>query len=146
VGAALRGGLPRDPWEQLREGAILVSREFLDRIKKLTLRAVRGAGHRVERVNRTRTTLEQVRRAVEQVKDEPWAQFATRHGDCGRDMFLWLGRRYCGASLPELAAAAGALNASAASEAVRRLQRRLPKDRALVKQLTKARQILKMET
>ncbi len=41
------------------------------------------------------------------VKCEPWETFRDRHGDRGRDLVLFLGRRVCGLKLKELAREAG---------------------------------------
>lgn len=46
-------------------------------------------------------------RCVEQDKGERWADFRERHGDSGRDLVLYLGRRVSGLKLKELAAAMG---------------------------------------
>jgi hypothetical protein len=43
--------------------------------------------------------------AVEQVKGRQWAEFRDQYGDTGRDMALYLGRRWCGMKLAELAEA-----------------------------------------
>ena len=43
-------------------------------------------------------------KVIERLKAEPWAKFADRHGDWGRDLALYLGRELCGLTLPELGA------------------------------------------
>jgi putative transposase len=140
---ALRRGLPRSPWEQVRDG-VLGAAEFVQKVKREALQAVRGERRHVQQVLHGRCGLEEVRKAVEQVKGERWAQFAERHGDTGRDLFLWLGHRYCGASLGELGAAAGGMSVSAVNEALRRIRQRMLKDRALARQVARARQKCKM--
>ena len=52
-------------------------------------------------------TLSEVIASVEKVKGERWVEFRDRHGDSGRDLVLYLGRRRCGLKLQELAGAAG---------------------------------------
>jgi hypothetical protein len=91
-----------------------------------------------------RPGLEEMRRAVEEVKEEPWERFAGRHGDAGRDIFLWLGHRHFGASLRELGAAAGGMSASAVNQALRRVRDRMLKDRSLVRQVAAVRQKCKV--
>ena len=86
---------------------------------------------------------EAVRRAVERVKGERWEEFAGRHGDSGRDLFLWLARRHTGRSHAELGGEAGGLKPGAASEAVRILERRLSTDRSLARQAKSAEQFLR---
>ena len=65
-----------------------------------------------------------VSRAVAAAKGEPWDAFRDRHGDDGRDMALWLGRRHCGLTLAELGVAVGGVGAAAVGSAVRRMERR----------------------
>lgn len=141
VEEALRQGLGRSPWDEVIEGAVLGTVSFLNGIKK-RLRAMRGERHRVERATAARLSVEDVRRAVEQVKGERWEKFATRHGDSGRDIFLWLARRHCGLAFALLGSTAGGMSASAASEATRRVQSRLAKVRKLAEEIKAARQIL----
>ena len=86
-----------------------------------------------------------MRQAVEAAKGECWEQFAGRHGDNGRDVFLWLARRHSGKTLAQLGAAASGMSSSAASEAVRRTQRRLTQDSSLAELILKTRQILNVE-
>ena len=57
------------------------------------------------------------------VKGEKWKAFCDRHGDWGRDLALWYGRRYAGLQLWELGERAGGLDYSATSEAIRYFER-----------------------
>ena len=57
---------------------------------------------------------------VAQEKGEFWEQFRDRHGDWGRDVALWLGRRHCGLTLQELGHAAGGVSYPAVGQAVRK--------------------------
>jgi putative transposase len=126
VEQAVREGLARSPWEGVWENAVLGGKAFMAAIRQ-KVKAVRGERHRLDRTMAKRPKLEQVRQVVERIKREPWEQFAQRHGDSGRDMFLWLARRGCGVTLVELGAACAGMSDRAVSEAVRRVQRRLPK-------------------
>ena len=141
VEAGVRGGLERNPWENVRESAVLGSARFLEKIRT-RIKALRGEKHRMRRLG-TLVSVEAVRRAVERVKGERWEEFAGRHGDSGRDLFLWLARRHTGRSHAELGGEAGGLKPGAASEAVRILERRLSTDRSLARQAKSAEQFLR---
>ncbi len=90
---------------------------------------------------------ERVAEAVAEWKGEPWNAFRDRHGDDGRDLALWLGRRHCGMTLPELASAVGAASAAAVGEAIRRMDRRCQADARLRRCLRQIEdQLLLIET
>ncbi len=76
-----------------------------------------------------RPGLEVVIAAVERVKGEKWDEFRDRHGDRGRDLVLYLGRRLCGLKLKELAAAVGLPNYSVVATNTKRYKQRLQSDR-----------------
>lgn len=142
VEAAVRGGLERSPWENVREGAVLGAASFLAKIK-VKLKVLRGEKHRIRRVTGL-LPLGEVRRAVERVKAERWQSFVSRHGDWGRDLVLCLARRHCGLTHAELAAQTGGINAAAVTEAVRRMERRLHADQVLRGKAAKALQMLEI--
>ena len=90
----MREGLEKSLWEALKEQVALGSAEFLNALRKHVRgdeQEQRGARRLVEK----RLGLEAVIVAAEQVKGEKWDQFRDRHGDRGRDMVLYLGRRVC---------------------------------------------------
>ncbi len=68
--------------------------------------------------------------AVEKIKNEPWDDFASRHGDWGRDLALYVGRLRCGLTLKELGAYSG-MNVQAVSQAVMRIGKRLKREKEL---------------
>ena len=74
----------------------------------------------------------EVVKAVESAKGEPWAAFADRKGDWGRDVALHVGRMRCGLTLGELGGHAG-MNVLAVSKAVTRLGVRLETDKPLLR-------------
>jgi len=91
--------------------------------------------------------MEQIVRVVEGVKGERWEAFRDRHGDWGRDLVLYLGRRHGGLRLMELGRAAGHMDYAAVSAAVQRLTRRLRTDKALAAKARQAKgDLLKVET
>ena len=60
---------------------------------------------------------------MERVKGERWPDFRDRHGDWGRDLALWLARHRAGLTLRQLGKAAGGMDYSAVSEAIRHFER-----------------------
>ncbi len=75
-----------------------------------------------------RVSWEQIVGAVEAVKGEAWATFRDRHGDWGRDVALWLGRRLGRLTLRELAQRAGGVDYTTAGVAFSRIARRLTRE------------------
>ncbi len=131
---AVRDGLMERPWERLLGGVVLGTQAFAER-----LRANLQGNSREQPALRqltTAVTWEQIVRAVELVKGEPWEQFRDRHGDWGRDAALWLGRRAGRISLRELAEVMGGLDYCAASAAVSRFGRRLAQDPKLARTIS----------
>jgi hypothetical protein len=61
---------------------------------------------------------------VEQLKGENWESFVNRHDDWGRELALYAGRFYCGATLPELGRAVGA-TPQAVGQSLARSKRKL---------------------
>ncbi|MBI4659898.1 MAG: transposase [Verrucomicrobia bacterium] len=135
VEAAAREGLEKSPWEEVQEQMVLGSQEFLTRLlgRKASTRRDSKAG---------RPDLASVIACVEEVKAEKWEEFRERHGDEGRDLVLYLGRRECGLTLNALAKAAGMGGDASVAVALKRFEDRLMHDRAKQKHLERARQLL----
>ena len=124
VEEAVREGLGKSPWEQLKEQVVLGGEEFLETLR----RQVKGdpwEQRAARRLASARPGLEQVIRCLEKLKGEQWTEFRDRHGDSGRDLVLYLGRRVCGLPLKELATAAGVGDYAAVGMAVARFEKRL---------------------
>jgi chromosomal replication initiation ATPase DnaA len=84
-------------------------------------------------------------RVIEQVaeaKGEPWDRFRDRHGDWGRDMALWLGRRHCGLTQAEWGQAVGGMAYPAVGHAVRRVESKRQSDGDLARLLSRLEQQL----
>jgi len=79
----------------------------------------RGAKRLVEE---KRPGLAAVIAAVQKIKGEKWNAFRDRHGDRGREMVLYLGRRVCGMKLAELAAAVWLRNYAVVATCVKRYE------------------------
>jgi hypothetical protein len=59
-----------------------------------------------------------------------WKSVAERHGDLGRDLALYLGRRYAGLSLRLLVGETGIWTCQTAAQAIWRMLSRIEKDPA----------------
>lgn len=70
-------------------------------------------------------------RAEEEARGEKWEEFAGRHGDAGLAMALYVARRCTGLTLRALGEAAGGMDYTAASMAVKRFEQRLLKEKPL---------------
>ena len=84
-----------------------------------------------QREMRKRWPFEDVVRKVERIRGESWAEFRDRHGDWGRDLALWAGRKYCGMTLKELGGATGGIDYTTAAMAIQRLCARSVKCREI---------------
>jgi hypothetical protein len=138
---AVREGLEKSPWETLKEQVVLGSAEFLNALRKHVRgdeQEQRGARRLVEK----RLGLKAVIAAVEQVKREKWDEFRDRHGDRGRDMVLYLGRRVCGMKLVELAEAVGLRNYAVVGTNARRYEQGLQRDRTEQVRMREVTQLL----
>jgi len=82
---------------------------------------------------RPRSSWPEIVFAIEQVRGEPWKDFAHRHGDFGRDLALYLGRRLGGLTLSALGKLAAGMNVMAVSLAVKRFARKIETDKQLRK-------------
>ena len=113
------------PWEHVIGQAVLGTKRFAQKLS-----GVAGRKGRERKRIGGRPTLDEIIRSVEKVRGERWEQFRDRHGDCGRDLVLHLGRKKGGLGIRTLAEAAGIEYMSAAT-AIRRFSERAEKDRAL---------------
>lgn len=129
VESAVREGLGKSPWEELKEQVVLGGEAFLERVRgsvKGNPREQRGA----RRLGASRVSLAEVIARVEKIKGEKWEEFRDRYGDSGRDLVLYLGRRECGLTLNQLAQAAGMEGYKAVASAIKRYEDRLRTSRA----------------
>ena len=126
VEAAVREGLEKSPWEEVREQVVLGSREFVTRLR--SGKAIEREKQTVQRLARARPDFARVVASVEKVKGEKWAAFRDRHGDSGRDLVLYLARKEGGLKLEELARAAGMKGDASVAVSLRRYAARLDRD------------------
>ena len=129
VEQAVREGLEKSPWEDLKEQVLLGGAQFLEKLRKDVRGEAKEQGA-ARRLAAVRPTVAEVIASVERVKKLSWAEFRDRHGDSGRDLVLYLGRRVCGAKLKELAEVAGLKDYSAVALAVKRYEERLRRNSA----------------
>jgi hypothetical protein len=131
--------LDRSPWEELKEQVVLGGEEFLN--------GLQVSGDKEEQRAARRLAIERpgwadVIKSVERVKGEQWKEFRDRHGDSGRDLVLYLGRRACGMKLSELAEAAAVGSYAVAAMAVRRYESELKRSSQEREQLLRVTQLL----
>jgi putative transposase len=138
VELAIREGLRKSPWEEVKEQVVLGGIEFLGELRQ----HISGDGReqrRAKRLAAERPGLEAVIACVEQVKGKKWDEFKERYGDSGRDLVLYLGRKVCGLKLRELAERIGLKDYAVVAMGVRRYEARskgLGKDRKELQQIT----------
>jgi hypothetical protein len=121
-------GLEESLWSNLRWGLVLGGERFA---RKVQARLKVGRESSGRRAVRGRQSWGQVVRAVERERGEKWAEFAPRRGDPGLALALYVGRRCTGLTLRALGEAAGGMDYNAVGMAIKRLERRLTKDRSL---------------
>lgn len=144
VEGAVREGLGKSPWVHLKEQVVLGGEQFLEELRKHVSGDAREQGA-ARRLATARPTVAEVIRGVERVKGERWAEFRDRHGDSGRDLVLYLGRRVCGLKLKELAGVAGMTDYSAVALAIKRFEERLQRSKAEQEQLKRVCQLSNVE-
>ena len=125
----MREGLEKSPWEDLKEQVVLGEEQFLEKLRKDVRGDAREQGA-ARRLAVVRPTVVEVITSVQRVKKLRWAEFRDRHGDSGRDLVLYLGRRVCGSKLNDLAEVAGLKDYSAVALAVKRYEERLRRNSA----------------
>lgn len=140
----LAQGQSENIWSKLKWGVVLGSDRFSERIRirAKVVRETQGRGTLL----RKRLEWAEIVQAVAQVKGEAWSLFVNRHGDWGRDLAFWLGRRHAGMSLKELGREAGGMDYSAVSEAIRRFEKKRCAQPSVCSAYKRVCQKLKMET
>jgi hypothetical protein len=142
VEEVIREGVMESPWEQLQDQVLLGGASLRKKVKRL----VHGSRREQRDISRLeRREFSDIIEVVSRLKGEPWLEYRDRRGDWGRDLALWLGRRYCGLRLSQLGGLVGGLDYAAVSLAIARLSARIPKERALQKCAAKAIRMLNVE-
>ncbi len=128
------------PWERLVTGEVLGTLEFARRLRREATANEREQSS--ARKLRPKVSWEQVIGAVERVKGESWEEFRDRHGDWGRDMAFWLGRRAGRLRLKQMGELAGGLDYATVGSGISRFGRRLKTDKKLAAKLGEAERYL----
>jgi len=121
-------GLQESLWSQLKWGLVLGGENFAQKLRR-QIPDERESSAR--RALRERKNWAEVVRAVELARGEKWTEFATRHGDPGLAQALYVARRRTGLTLRALGEAAGGMDYTAVSMAIKRFEQRLAQDKAL---------------
>jgi len=145
VESAVREGMEKSPWEGLREQVVLGGEAFVAALRT-HVRGDEQEQRGAKRLIEVRPGLDEVIAAVERIKGEKWAEFRERHGDRGRDMVLYLGRRVCGMKLVELAEAAGLKNYAVVATNAKRYAQWLQRDRVEQGRMRQVSQLLNCKT
>ena len=119
----LRQGQEEGAAARLTAAVAIGGAAFVESLRKGVPKRVRGETN--VRAWRRLLPFWDVVKAVEAVKGEPWAAFADRRGDWGRDLALYIGRMRCGLTLRELGSRAGGMGVPAVAGAVSRVAVRL---------------------
>lgn len=127
---ALLLGAEESLWDRFRQTVAVGSEAFSERVRL----AARGKTVREWSGRRKLAEVakwEAVVAAVEREFGMTWRSVCEAHGNDGRELAFWLGRRLCGLTLRELGSRAGGVDYSAVSVALRRFGRSMEIDRAL---------------
>jgi hypothetical protein len=129
VESALRQGIPESPWEKLTAQTVLGGAEFVREM----INGLQGNNREQPawRKLQERPEILQIIAVVEKVKGQRWIEFRDRHGDWGRDLVLYLGRKMGEMTLRELGQACGGMDYMSVSVAIKRFERRLKKGSTL---------------
>lgn len=128
---------------KLKDRIALGSESYIDQIRTLcTSDREFDCRHMLER----RCCWEDIVAAVEQVKGEKWATFASTRGDWGRAACYYLARKYACMTLAEIGEAAGGVDYAAVSAMEKRFEKRLVSDGQIRKRRVEIERILNIET
>lgn len=129
----IRQGVGEGLAAKVKWGLVLGSERFARTVRR-HLKVHRESRGR-EALNRW-MSFDEIVKMVARLKKEPWEQFRDRHGDPGRDLVLWAGRRFGGLTLKELGEGAGRMDYAAVAVAILRLVVRSKTDRVLQNLMT----------
>lgn len=137
-------GRKKSPWQELKAGFVLGSKEMLEEIGK----RLKGNPREQPGLKRLKqqATLAQIIEIVCRLRGRKWESFGTKRGDWGRSMVLLAARRHTALTNRELADWLGGKDDSTVAQAVRRLQDQMQTNRQIArfaKRLEKAMSIFK---
>ena len=131
----LRQGVAEGELAKITAAVVIGGTAFVERLRKKIPK--RAGGETNARAWRRLLPFEAVVKALEAVKGEPWASFAGRQGDWGRDLALHVGRMRCGLTLRELGEQAGGMGVQAVAKACGRMGDKLKRDKGLQRELAR---------
>ncbi|MBI2947266.1 MAG: transposase [Verrucomicrobia bacterium] len=134
--APLQEGRLESVWSRLVAGAVLGSESFVAGLRQHW--KVRSSEEARSGQWSPRMGWNQIVKAVETVHGGHWQEFRDQHGDWGRDLALYLGRRQGRLKLRELALWAGGIGYTAVAQAVSRVARQVERGGACRQRLDKA--------
>ena len=126
----LKQGVEEKRFSKLTSSVAIGSASFIAKLRKEILKDRGTKSNR--RVWKRLLSFEEVVKAVEDVKGEPWDAFRYRRGDSCRDVVLSIARSSCGLTLQNICEKAG-MSVDAVSKAVVRINRRMAVDNDLKK-------------
>ena len=136
----LRQGLEEGALARITAAVAIGGTAFIEGLRKRVPK--RAGGETNARAWRRLLPFAEVVKALEAVKGEPWAAFADRQGDWGRDLALYAGRMRCGLTLRELGNQAGGMGVQAVSKACGRMGEKLKTDKGLQRAIARVRRFL----
>jgi REP element-mobilizing transposase RayT len=130
----IRQGVEENIMSKVKWGLVLGGERFARKVRGRVKINRESMGRRELK---KQMSFEGIIKALERIKGEAWDDFRDRHGDPGRDLALWCGRRYAGLTLKELGRKVGGLDYSGVSRAIDRVDIRAKTDRRLRKTMTR---------
>ena len=131
VGGYVTRGLNPDEFKGLGGRLAIGGRAFVEGAKKLIGKVSKEQPDR--KVLRRTASWAKIVRAVESELGEAYDEFASRHGDPGRDIVFYLARERSGLTLREIGELAGGLEYRTVGQSIQRFNERLKKDRSMRK-------------
>jgi chromosomal replication initiation ATPase DnaA len=131
--------------ETLATELVLGTEDFVKRVYRL-IKGDRNEQKPLRQLESMAISWQAITQAVAKAWREPWGTASRRHGDPAREVAMLIGRRYAGMSLRQIGEAIGDLSYPAVSDAVRRINRRLEKDRSLQKRFKRVLHYLNLDS
>lgn len=133
-------GMETNPWEELKGGLILGSKEFVIQMQKMV--QVNERAQFRSRELYAAPSWEVIAGAVEQLKGMAWKDFVDQHGDWGRDIALLIARRRGGLTLRELGDRVGVASEPAIFYTIKRMEEKIQTVKELKQAYDKICQII----
>ena len=119
-------GVEPDGFEDLAGRIALGTTEFRKNLRKWVGKVTKEQPGR--KALEKRADIDAIVRLVEKELGEKWSEFSIRHGDCGRELVLYLARKRSGLTLSEIGRRLGGLEYKTVGKAVQRFEASLARD------------------